>query len=63
MVEQTVKTYNKTKAYQRDLVKMQRDGWRVVSTTSERRNRGCMAAWMSDAHTTVVTYERDKPEH
>jgi hypothetical protein len=58
-METTVKTYKKNKAYQKDLQRMQKDGWRLVNMTASRRRGGCLTVYVGKTEL-IATYERAK---
>lgn len=66
-METTVKTYKNPRAYQRDLRKMQRQGWMPQNTMDHHRDRSLMYklfmpyGWLSRGKDRiVVTYQRVK---
>lgn len=58
-MESVVKTYKKNKAYEKDLKKMQKDGWRLVSMTAKPTRRGCLTIYAGKTEL-IATYEREK---
>lgn len=66
-METTVKTYNKPQDYQRDLKRMQRDGWTVQNTLDHHQARSLgyklvvpFGMLSSGTDQIVVTYQRQK---